>query len=125
MKRIAMNSLLAWVNDNYRKPLIPMGTRQVGKSTLVHLFCEKECLDLIELNFEIDHLKSAEKDDISIQSVPDQIQESPNLLKYLRYFHEHRPDLEIIATGSLLEIALKTEDFSFPVGRVRFNKIAY
>lgn len=50
----------------------------------------------------------------------DEIQESPKLLKYLRYFYEKVPHLKVVAAGSLLEIALKSEDFSFPVGRVEF-----
>ena len=50
----------------------------------------------------------------------DEIQESPLLLKYLRYFYEERPDIAVVAGGSLLEIALKNENFSFPVGRVEF-----
>jgi predicted AAA+ superfamily ATPase len=37
----------------------------------------------------------------------DEIQESPLLLKYLRYFYEERPDIAVVAGGSLLEIALK------------------
>jgi|SRR5690606_17480266 len=47
----------------------------------------------------------------------DEIQEPPSLLKFLRYFYEERPEIAVIAAGSLLEIALKKEDFSFPVGR--------
>ncbi len=50
----------------------------------------------------------------------DEIQESPKLLKSLRYFYEEKPELAIIAAGSLLEIALKSENFCFPVGRFEF-----
>jgi len=100
--------------------LIIRGARQVGKSTLVKLFCENESLDIIELNFEIEKLVSINKEEIELQEIIDEIQESPKLLKYLRYFYEKAPQLKVIAAGSLLEIALKTEDFSFPVGRVEF-----
>ena len=50
----------------------------------------------------------------------DEIQESPKLLKMLRYFYEEFPELKVVSAGSLLEIALRSEDFSFPVGRVEF-----
>jgi hypothetical protein len=36
----------------------------------------------------------------------------------LRYFYEERPELHVIAAGSLLEFAIK--DISFPVGRIQF-----
>ena len=38
----------------------------------------------------------------------------------LRYFYEERPDIAVIAVGSWLEFALRSKDFSFPVGRVEF-----
>jgi len=50
----------------------------------------------------------------------DEIQQCPKALLALRYFKEKRPNLHVIAAGSLLEFALKEEDFSFPVGRVMF-----
>ncbi len=139
MKRIALNDLKIWIDDPYRKPLILRGARQVGKSTLVKLFCEEEGLDLIEFNFEIERLNSVEQTDFKFQSLLDEIQlkkqkiiqknsliffdeiqESPKLLKLLRYFYEQSPEIKVIAAGSLLEIALRQESFSFPVGRVEF-----
>lgn len=50
----------------------------------------------------------------------DEIQQSPKLLKYPLYFYEKVPKIKLIAAGSLSEIALRSEDFSFPVGRVEF-----
>ena len=139
MKRTALKKLNSWLSDDYRKPLVLRGARQVGKSTLVRLFCKEESLDLIELNLEIDHLNSVEKESFKIQELLDEIQlkkqiiisensliffdeiqESPKLLKYLRYFYEQFPKIKIIAAGSLLEVALRSENFSFPVGRVEF-----
>lgn len=38
----------------------------------------------------------------------------------LRYFYEEFPELHIIAAGSLLEIKIEKEGFSFPVGRVEY-----
>lgn len=139
MRRSALKDIDTWYEREISKPLIIRGARQVGKSTLVRLFCESKGIHLIEMNLEIERLSTVNKDDFSLQEVLDEIQfkkktkiknnsviffdeiqESPKLLKYLRYFYEQAPHLKIIAAGSLLEIALKTEDFSFPVGRVEF-----
>ena len=139
MERLAEGYLKAWFNKKERRPLIIRGARQVGKSTLVHLFAQRNKLDLIEINLEKTKLFAANKEEFDIQQLLDEIQlktkkriesttliffdeiqESPNLLKYLRYFYEERPDLAVIAAGSLLEIAFKKENFSFPVGRVEF-----
>jgi predicted AAA+ superfamily ATPase len=49
----------------------------------------------------------------------DEIQEVPEALQYLRYFHEEAPDIPVIAAGSMLE-SLFNPDISFPVGRVEY-----
>jgi hypothetical protein len=111
----------------------------VGKSTLVRLFCEEQGLNLLEINLEREKLKSVEMHSIQVADVLDEvqirtrkrldnksllffdeIQEQPQLIKFLRYFFEERPDIAVISAGSLLEIALRAENFSFPVGRVEF-----
>lgn len=139
MKRMAEKDLLTWFHKKNRMPLIVRGARQVGKSTLVKLFCENNKIDLIEINFERTKLSSLTEQDFNVQQILDEIQlktkkritkncilfldeiqESPKFLKSLRYFYEEIPELAIIAAGSLLEIALKSENFSFPVGRVEF-----
>ena len=139
MKRIAELHLSHWFTKKTRQPLIIRGARQVGKSTLVRLFCESQKLQLIEINLEKTKLLSVATDDFDIQKVLDEIQlktkkridektiifldeiqESPQLLKSLRYFYEERPELAVISAGSLLELALKKESISFPVGRVEF-----
>jgi predicted AAA+ superfamily ATPase len=50
----------------------------------------------------------------------DEIQESPEAIVALRYFYEMRPELAVVATGSLLEFAFEAKEFSMPVGRVEF-----
>ena len=139
MKRRAEQDLFEWFHRSSRMPLIIRGARQVGKSTLVKLFCESQKLELIEINLEKEKLKSANAESFSIQNILDEIQfktkkilnsrsvifldeiqEQPKLLSSLRYFYEERPDVAVIAAGSLLEIALKSENFSFPVGRIEF-----
>ena len=49
----------------------------------------------------------------------DEIQNSPKTIALLRYFYEQRPDLYIIAAGSLLENLIDVK-VSFPVGRVQY-----
>lgn len=139
MKRLAEQHLFDWYHNPGRMPLIIRGARQVGKSTLVKLFCESQQFELIEINLEKEKLKSINAESFSIQNVLDEIQfktkktisrlsvifldeiqEQPKLLSSLRYFYEERPDVAVIAAGSLLEIALKSESFSFPVGRIEF-----
>lgn len=49
----------------------------------------------------------------------DEIQNEPKAVQALRYFYEKRPDLYVIAAGSLLE-SLMGRHISFPVGRVEY-----
>ena len=49
----------------------------------------------------------------------DEIQNSDEAVRQLRYFYEKAPDLYVIAAGSLLETIIRT-DISFPVGRVEY-----
>lgn len=139
MKRHNEHFLLQWYQKNKRKPFVIRGARQVGKSTLVRIFCQNNQLDLLEINLEKIKLKSFLKQQVHITDVLDEIQllskkkispntiiffdeiqEQPELLKFLRFFYEERPELAVIAAGSLLEIALRDENFSFPVGRIEF-----
>ena len=139
MERRGTGHLREWANSPSRKPLILRGARQVGKSTLVRLFCEGEGWDLIEVNLEVEKLNSAVGENVSLQHLLDEIQlrknkrigeksllffdeiqDSPPMLKWLRYFYEERPDLRVIAAGSMLELAFEAQNFSFPVGRVAF-----
>lgn len=139
MKRMAESFLMAWYARKSRQPLIIRGARQVGKSTLVQLFCESQKIKLLEINLEKIKLVSLETSHFKIQELLDEvqlkseiiidentliffdeIQESPKLIKALRYFYEERPELAVISAGSLLEITLNQQEFSFPVGRVEF-----
>ena len=36
----------------------------------------------------------------------------------MKYFQEQAPEYHIIVAGSLLEVAVNRENFSFPVGKV-------
>ena len=48
----------------------------------------------------------------------DEIQECPKAITALKYFCENLRELHIVCAGSLLGVALKQENVSFPVGKV-------
>lgn len=138
IRRRVYANLLRWKVGRARKPLIVRGARQVGKTTLIREF-SKEFAHYIGLNLErkADRAFFDEFDDtdslvnaiLLSRNVPsdsrdvlifiDEIQESPAAIAQLRYLYETRPELHVIAAGSLLEFAL-SEVESFPVGRVEF-----
>jgi len=128
-----------WKNNPYRKTLILRGARQVGKTSLVRKWGEANYDEFVEINLEKkSNLNVFDK----VQSVPDfiksaniitgkkifpgkslifidEIQESKNIMELLRFFTEERPDLHLIAAGSLLE-AKMTGKWNVPVGRVEY-----
>ncbi len=137
--RNAFKHFSEWLDRDRRKPMLLRGARQVGKTHLVREFARRKVLTLWEVNME----KNASLDAVfrtldvdtvlrelslvlntrGIGDVPgilflDEIQEAPHVLTCLRYFYEERPDIPLIAAGSLLEFALGESGFSMPVGRI-------
>lgn len=136
--RYALSYLEAWKKNPMRKPLILRGARQVGKTTLVENFAtEFDCFLKLNLDEEEDRLLFTRYKEIHrlieaiffyLQKSPvegntllfiDEIQNSPEAVAILRYFHEKRPDIYVIAAGSLLENVIDRK-ISFPVGRVEY-----
>ncbi len=116
----------------------PEGARQVGKITVVNEFGSlfdnylyfnlerNENVKLFEMEIPLDDLvnmlfaslgKPQQKGTTLI--FIDEIQNSPKTIALLRYFYEQRPDLYVIAAGSLLENLVDVK-VSFPVGRVQY-----
>ena len=140
MKRLAEKNLEDWIRRPRRKPLIIRGARQVGKSTLVRNFAKSQRRELIEVNLErninldsifktnnvqqilaeIEALTGVVVRDETTLLFLDEIQSTPSALPCLRYFYEDRPNLPVIAAGSLLEFVLEKHDFSMPVGRIEY-----
>ncbi len=140
MYRKASQDLHEWKNRTGRKPLIIRGARQVGKTWLVREFARQNFENYIEINFDkaptkaqlfknrdIDKCLQLIETDSNIAIVPgktliffDEIQAGSEVLPVLRYFYEERPDIHILAAGSLLEFLLAEHDFSMPVGRVEY-----
>ena len=140
LKRKEIQYLHEWSTRNPHKPVVIRGARQVGKSTLVREFARSAHLMLVEFDFERNpELREAFafRDPTRILSTLtlltgqtiapgtsllflDEIQAAPEALAALRYFHEERPELHVVAAGSLLEFALADTQFSMPVGRVEY-----
>lgn len=139
MFRYAEKELAEWLSDQDRKPLVLRGARQVGKSTLVRKFAKSSKKNLIEISFEKISLKSLNGDEIDLKNLIieiedranqeinsetilffDEIQAQPQIFKYLRYFYEERPEIPVVAAGSLLEFYLSEFEVSVPVGRIQY-----
>ncbi len=138
MKRTVMQQLIDWKQDLQRKPLLIQGARQVGKTWLMRTFGKEYFRNVAYLSmdqnprlqavfsqdFDIDRIVEA----LSIESqlpidentllIFDEIQEIPLALQSLKYFQEQRPELPILAAGSLLGVALHS-GISFPVGKIQ------
>lgn len=141
MDRLYLSYLNQWINSKSRKPLVLRGARQVGKSFLVRDFAAKQNKKLFEINLErhkhlevifetlnltqiLDALASIFKGSFADGILfLDEIQATPSALAALRYFYEDRPDLVVIAAGSLLEFTLSEHKFSMPVGRIEYLHI--
>ena len=138
LQRNIDNELFTWKSETNRKPLLLRGARQVGKSSAVRNL-SKHFTYFIELNFdenpalsklfENNQLVDDVCEQLAIYSKTpviagetllffDEIQSCIPAISMLRYFYEKKPDLHVIAAGSLLEFAM-SEIPSHAVGRVR------
>lgn len=154
MYRSAMEELVAWKNSPRRKPLVVNGARQVGKTWLVLEFGRKQfesvahvvfldnedmqrafesTLDPDRLLMLIGAMTGTSPQDGKTLVFLDEIQECPRAITALKLFCEKRPDVPVIAAGSLLGVALSrkrkhaSEDgesaespASWPVGKVNY-----
>ena len=138
-KRKLMRDLINWKKSPARKPLILRGARQVGKTTLIEMFSsefdnfihlnldKQKDLEIFERNNDVQKIiqilflrqNIVLKSNASVLVFIDEIQNSPQAVKLLRYFYEEANHIYIIAAGSLLENILDTQ-INFPVGRVEF-----
>ncbi len=140
LQRSILSALRAWNGDSRRKPLVLMGARQVGKTTIIKDFAETQYQNLIYLNFEdmpnlkglfdgtltpsilINAISIELEADITPERtliVFDEVQECPRALNSLKYFNENANEYHIIAAGSLLGVKI-SNIHGFPVGKVNF-----
>jgi predicted AAA+ superfamily ATPase len=138
MKRLIYQSLIDWSKDKARKVLLLRGARQVGKTFVARelgqtfpYFLEvnfERDIDVslfFEQNFDPERICSNLSAYYGLPIIDeqtllffDEIQACPKAIQALRFFYESKPNLHVLAAGSLLEFAL--EDLSsFGVGRIR------
>ena len=131
-------SLEAWAAAPSRKPLLLRGARQTGKTSAVRALA-RHFQAFVEVNFErTPEVGGLFAGDLDIPSICkalelrsgvrledgksllflDEIQECARAITALRYFYEQRPDLHVVAAGSLLEFAFGAAG-GFGVGRIR------
>ncbi len=139
MYREKIKDLIKWKDSKDRKPLLITGVRQCGKTYLVGEFAREYFKSYVYINFESSEKLGAIFDfdfdvrrilsEIEIEKkekiVPgetlvffDEIQACPRAITSLKYFREDMPGLHVVCAGSLLGVALKKMNISFPVGKV-------
>jgi predicted AAA+ superfamily ATPase len=144
IERSIISYLQEWETKPHRKPLLLRGARQVGKSNAVRAYVSAGeragTLDgIVEINLEA----NPDNGDLLIgpgtpkELLPliearfgkaiapgrtvlfiDEVQRRPDVIKALWFWYENLPELQIIAAGSLLDVALRQGEFSMPVGRI-------
>ncbi len=142
MERLILPHIIKWYENKDRKPLLICGARQVGKTYLL----KEQFAKRFKNNVYIDLLKDGDSRSFFASTcdpskylkyiearfnkkvspecplILDEIQECPMAIVSLKYFCQDHRDLPVIATGSLVRVAInrmkKKEEFSFPVGKV-------
>ena len=143
MERLMLKRLAEWKVSPYRKPLILKGVRQVGKTWLLKELGRRYYENTAYFNFDenpeyreffmttkdvhriVPNLAMASGQQIlpgKTLVVFDEIQDSPEVLNALKYFHENAPEYHVACAGSLLGITL-AKPSSFPVGQVDFLSV--
>lgn len=144
MEREAMHGLLEWGRSPHRKPLMVRGARQVGKTWLVNEYGHQNYDAVAHIVFLQNPTMravfgTASDPDALLQAIGaytgtdagsgrvlvflDEIQECPEAIAALKLFCEKRPDVPVVAAGSLLGVALRDrsgEGVSWPVGKVEY-----
>lgn len=139
MYRTVLEELKKWQASPHRKPLLVTGIRQCGKTYILKKFGESFFEDVAYFYFEgnrrlasiftvdfdtqriIDELGIVRKQKIvpgKTLVIFDEIQACPEALTALKYFQETMSELHLVCAASLLGVALKRNNISFPVGKV-------
>lgn len=145
MKRKIRDRLVKWRETKAsRLPLLLYGARQVGKTYVMQELGADCFRNTVYVNFEADRkIGSFLENDIHAETVLkvlekythtkivpdetliifDEIQMCERALASLKYFTEEAPEYHVIAAGSLLGVALKRKQFSFPVGKIQMENM--
>ena len=141
MDRSIFSDLQQWKMRANRKPLVIQGARQVGKTWLMREFGRREyertaylsfadipqASQIFEGSYQVENiiqgiglLSGTEIQAENTLIVLDEIQECERALNALKYLRENAPHYHIMAAGSLLGVAVRQRQMSFPVGQVDF-----
>lgn len=141
MKRTKIAEIEKWFTSENRKPLILWGARQVGKTYLLKNEFAKKFKDFVYIDLikedearkffdttcdakkYLEFIESRYNKKISNECplIFDEVQVSLNVITSLKYFEQDFKNIPVIATGSMVRVAIKTnqkEDFLFPVGKI-------
>lgn len=143
MKRKFYDILKVWKKKNNGVPLMVIGARQVGKTYIIDKFCQENYTNYYYINFMREkefvnlfkEIKSYERRVDALESLiggsirnsedtvlfVDEVQESEEFIETLKFFNEDNDKFNIICAGSLLGVALKRLECSFPVGKVEIK----
>lgn len=140
MKRKIYNELIKWKKEDINTPLMVVGARQIGKTYTIDEFCKNEFTNYIYINLlnnkeiieifkeNINTEEKIKKMELSLGHTIDyentiiffdEIQESEELIRALKFFCESKVSYKIICAGSLLGVKINRFHSSFPVGKVR------
>ncbi len=139
MERALTQELTNWKCSPFRKPLLLLGARQVGKTWLMQDFGKRHYKNVIYVRFDRNaamkelfetsnydmkalllHLQMQDGTAIipgETLIILDEIQECPAALTSLKYFCEDLPEHHVMAAGSLLGVH-DQQGTGFPVGKV-------
>ena len=139
MLRKITEKLVKWKENSSRKPLIIEGARQVGKTYTTIKFGKEFYKNVVYLNFDgAENLKRIFLEDLNPERIVkeisalraesilpyetliifDEIQACDKALASLKYFCEEAPQYHVIASGSLLGVAVNRDGYTYPVGKV-------
>ncbi|MDR0221252.1 MAG: ATP-binding protein [Lachnospiraceae bacterium] len=139
MERKIVSRLAKWKDNPQRQPLLLQGARQVGKTYILLSFGKKHYKNVVHFSLEESaEIRAVFERDLNPERIVgelaaksgqnilpgdtllilDEIQACEQALASLKYFAEKAPQYHIAAAGSLLGVAVKRENYSFPVGKV-------
>lgn len=138
MKRKIDTALDAWKPREDKKPLVVMGPRQVGKTTSILSFGNREYSSVVHVDFyrqpqmkaafagslepravvqALEALLHRDIDPATTLVFLDEIQDCDNAITSLKFFCTDAPEYDVVAAGSLLGVHVAREG-SFPAGHV-------
>ena len=139
MKREFLRKLVEWRDNSRRKPLLITGVRQCGKTHTLKEFgstyFDNVCYVNLEssnnyaaiFDYDFDTRRIVREIELMEQCpitpgktllILDEIQEVPRAITALKYFCEDMRELHVACAGSLLGVALRSENIAFPVGKM-------